>query len=85
MRYTEDHELLIRISGIERIYLLNNYLTLLGRPQLSQGGLSGNKWKMRAGEIKMYFSACRSNYLVAFMLPLLVLYSLFKHALKIFR
>ncbi len=85
MRYTEDHELLIRISAIHKILLLNVYLTLLGRPQLSKGGLSGNKLKMRLGEMKMYFSAARSKSIVYVFLPVLIVYSCFKHLIKIFK
>ncbi|MDB5121056.1 MAG: putative glycosyltransferase O-antigen related protein [Sphingobacteriales bacterium] len=83
MRYTEDHDLLIRISNIHKVYLLNVYLTLLGRPQLTEGGLSGDKLKMRFGEIRMYFSALKCNHIIILLLPFLIAYSVLKYINKI--
>ncbi|EDM37180.1 putative glycosyltransferase O-antigen related protein [Pedobacter sp. BAL39] len=85
MRYTEDHELLIRLSNRYQVMMLDCYLTLLSRPQLSVGGLSGNKWKMRKGEMKMYVSAAKTKKTVYALLPFLMIYSSFKHLIKIFR
>ncbi len=85
MRYTEDHDLILRISATSPILLIKANLTLLARPQLSKGGLSGSKIKMRLGEIKMYREAARNNVLVFILMPVLVVFSVFKHLIKSFR
>lgn len=83
MRYTEDHELLVRIVRHCRILLISRYLTLLGRPQLTSGGLSGNKWCMRKGEMKMYINIARLEPRLLPFVPFLILFSLLKHCIKL--
>ena len=83
MRYTEDHELWLRISKSYKCCFINGLpLTTLGRPQLSQGGLSANRWAMRKGEIEMYVKSAKYSKLSFFLLPLLVLFSLMKFIRK---
>ena len=84
-RYTEDHDLLIRISEKHNIFYLTKKLTLLGRPQLSKGGLSGNKLKMRIGEMKMYINFCKRQKAYYFILPFLLTFSLTKFIFKSLR
>jgi teichuronic acid biosynthesis glycosyltransferase TuaG len=85
LSYCEDYDLFLRItSNYSRIYFYNEKLTYLGRPQLSQGGLSGNKIKMRIGEIKA-ISKTLKNLKINFLLPFFVFYSILKYIIKIFR
>jgi teichuronic acid biosynthesis glycosyltransferase TuaG len=84
-RYTEDHDLLIRICEKHNIFYLTKKLTLLGRPQLSKGGLSGNKLKMRIGEMQMYINLCKRQNSYYLILPFLLTFSLTKHFFKILR
>jgi len=62
------------------LYLIGRPLTRLGRPQLSEGGLSGNKVRMRVGQLRVFYNFCRRDWLRrVWFLPGLVLYSLSKH------
>jgi hypothetical protein len=81
MRYCEDHDLWIRIAERSAVLqLVGSPLTRLGRPQLSAGGLSGNRMRMRAGEVRVYYKFCqRARLSRAWALPCLVLFSLAKH------
>lgn len=83
MRYTEDHDLCLRIANKMNIYYIDLPLTSLGRPQLSKGGLSGNQWAMRKGEMKLYFHACKLRWWLFPCLPLFFLFSIAKHLLKL--
>lgn len=80
MRYTEDHELWLRMSVSNTVYYLDLPLVLLGRKPLTNGGLSANKWAMRKGEMKMYCKATKYKNILFFVLPFLILFSLVKHA-----
>lgn len=77
-RYCEDHELSIRMAYMHTCHWLNTPLTVLGRPQLSSGGASGNIWKMRQGEMKLYSSIYKHNLLYIVFVPFLWWYSLGK-------
>lgn len=77
-RYCEDHELSIRVANKHICHWLDLPLTLLGRPQLSAGGASGNIWKMRKGEIKLYGSIYKHNLAYIAYIPFLWVYSLGK-------
>ena len=79
MSYTEDHELWLRIALETDVYFLDLSLTVLGRPQLSQGGLSSNKWSMRKGELQMYKNIVRYKKSLIPFYPFLVIFSLTKH------
>ncbi len=79
MTHTEDHELWLRLALKLEVYYLNLPLTTLGRPQLSQGGLSSNKWAMRKGELKMYKNIIRYKKSLTLLYPFLVIFSLTKH------
>ncbi|MBS1689578.1 MAG: glycosyltransferase family 2 protein [Bacteroidetes bacterium] len=82
MRYMEDYDLWLRIGYRNKIYFINLSLTQIGRPVLSKGGQSGNKWKMRKGELKAYTRLARLNPLFILLLPVLYVYSLSKHIYK---
>lgn len=77
-RYCEDHELSIRVAHKYSAHWLDTPLTQLGRPQLSAGGASGNKWKMRKGELRLYSSIYRHNLLYLPFIPFLWIFSLAK-------
>jgi glycosyltransferase involved in cell wall biosynthesis len=81
MRYCEDYDLWMRISeDFPVILLVGCPLTCLGRPQLSKGGLSGDKVRMRAGQVRVFYNFCRRDWRRrAWFLPGLILYSLLKH------
>lgn len=81
MRYSEDYDLWLRIAeSAPVIQLCGPPLTCLGRPQLSVGGLSGNRWRMRVGEMLIYYNFCNRAWSSrALFLPLLLTFSLAKH------
>lgn len=83
MSYCEDHDLLLQIAHQHTCFELPLKLTKLGRPQLSKGGLSGNLWKMRKGEMKAYAHLYRLNKGFALLIPFLFLFSLMKYFRKI--
>ena len=78
IRYAEDHDFILRTAEEYGIWYLDIPLCSINRRSLTTGGQSGNKWKMRTGEMKMYSKYCRRNnqYL---LLPFLILFSLCKH------
>ncbi len=81
MRYCEDYDLWMRIAeDFPVVLLVGRPLTRLGRPQLSKGGLSGDKVRMRAGQVRVFYNFCRRDWRRrAWLLPGLVMYSLLKH------
>lgn len=80
MRYSEDYDLWLKIVNKGVVYkILGAPLTLLSRPQLTPGGLSGRRYKMRIGEMKMFVSFCSSNRILLPLLPFLIIYSTIKH------
>jgi len=81
MRYSEDYDLWLRISESSKIVELTGPpLTFLGRPQLSEGGLSGNRVLMRLGEMKAYLNFCKRSWIKRFLFfPILITFSLLKH------
>ncbi|KAA6333239.1 putative teichuronic acid biosynthesis glycosyltransferase TuaG [termite gut metagenome] len=83
MRYTEDHELYLRILNITNIFFIQLPLTLLGRPQLSKGGLSGNRLKMRKGELIMYYETCKKRKKLFILFLFLCLFSIIKYLIKL--
>jgi hypothetical protein len=81
-RFTEDHELWLRIAHQHKIAFLDLKLTTLGREQLSAGGLSGNRLRMRQGELSMYCKVLKYEKRILFFMPFLFLFSLIKHIRK---
>ena len=83
MTHTEDHELWLRLALKNEVYYLDLPLVRLGRPQLSEGGLSSDIWKMRKGEIQMFFNIAKRKKALIPSLPFLISFSLSKHLRKI--
>lgn len=79
MSYSEDYDLFLNIVKSFNVYYINCNLTKLNRPQLTKGGLSGNKLKMRFGEIKAYKKFCFTYKYFLPILPVLICWSLIKH------
>lgn len=80
MRYAEDHDLWLRIRESGPVAMLPaQVLTWLSRPQMASGGLSGNRWQMRKGELRMYSKLAQRHYRWLLLLPLLWAFSLLKH------
>jgi len=78
-RYCEDHEFVLRVASKYKCYQLPLKLTRLDQPQLLGGGLSGNIWKMRKGEMKMYRNLWRIHLLLTPLIPVFLLGSVMKH------
>ncbi|HXS37015.1 MAG TPA: glycosyltransferase family A protein [Flavipsychrobacter sp.] len=85
MRYMEDYDLWLRIGYKHKLYFINLPLTQLGRPILSKGGLSANRWKMRKGEMRAYVRLLKLNPLFVFLLPFLIISSLLRYLGKLFQ
>ncbi|WP_150466455.1 glycosyltransferase family 2 protein [Francisella sp. SYW-9] len=79
MRYTEDHELWLRLALKNKVYFVDLPLVRLARSQLAKGGLSSNKWLMRKGEIKMFVKIAKLKKWLTPFIPLLIFFSLLKH------
>jgi glycosyltransferase involved in cell wall biosynthesis len=79
MSYCEDYDLFLNISKLYKVYMINYALTKLNRPQLTKGGLSQNKLKMRQGELKTYRKFCLKYKNFLPLLPFLLLWSLLRH------
>ena len=84
MRYCEDYAAILKcmISEAAKLSFVDEVLTLLGRPQLSPGGLSANRLAMRRGELEAYHYSTRSSR-YAFLYPLLLALSFAKHLRKL--
>lgn len=85
MKHNEDHEFFTRICYSSPLYLNHSVLTIRNRKLNAAGGLSGNIWKMRLGEMKTYIKATSYNRKLIPLLPFLLLFSLLKHARLIVR
>lgn len=81
MRYCEDYDFLMRVAeNFKIVRLVGKPLTILSRPQLTAGGLSGNKIRMRIGEVNVYYKFCSRNWPMRFwILPILLTFSILKH------
>lgn len=80
MSFCEDYDLCLRVAEESPIIkILAPPLTKLGRPQLSAGGLSGNRFKMRIGELRVYYQFCKRFWLLrCWLYPGLVIFSALK-------
>lgn len=82
MHHMEDYDMWLRIAHKNPVYFINIPLTQIGRPVLSKGGLSSNRWKMRKGELRSFRRLGRLNPLYTLLLPILYPYSIGKHFFK---
>lgn len=82
MHHMEDYELFLRMAAKHGAWRIDAPLARLGRPVLSAGGQSSNRWKMRMGEMRAWRSFARRKPAYFFLLPFLVLFGLAKHAAK---
>jgi glycosyltransferase involved in cell wall biosynthesis len=78
MRYCEDFDFALRCAYHQAIQFLKIPLTILSRPQQSNGGLSADKWAMRKGEMFLFSKLWQLSPLMIVFIPLLWLYSLAK-------
>lgn len=78
-RYAEDLEFGIRYVLTSKIIHLQAALTKTNRLQLSAGGLSANKWRMRKGEIKAFLTLPKYHWKYYMYVPSLITFSLLKH------
>lgn len=85
MRYCEDYDLALRCAYEQKILFINAPLSILSRPQQSQGGLSANRWAMRKGELYLFGKIGQLNPLLLLIVPILCLYSLAKHLWQILK
>ena len=87
MRYTEDHDLLLRISDKHLIYKLAGagIPTVLGRRPMTAGGLSGNRTSMRRGEVYMYKKFLAKDVLSFLYFPLVGLIFFAKLVMEMLR
>ena len=83
MRYTEDHELWLRMALENQLYFCDLPLSVIGREPLSEGGLSADRWAMRKGELQMYKNIVRYKKILLPFYPFLVIFSLLKHVRNI--
>ncbi len=81
-RYCEDHEFAISSSLVTPIYLLNGEYTLLGRRPHSPGGLSASTWKMRQGQIRIFWKLYKLGTIGFVRACSLSLLALLKHLFK---
>ncbi len=79
MRYLEDYDFFLRCFEKGPVYYLPQTLTFLGRPVLSAGGQSSNRWAMRKGELRVYTKFARAHKAYVPLLPVLWGFSLLKH------
>lgn len=79
MRHCEDHDFLLRTSYRYKVDCLPMTLAIVHRQINSPGGLSGDIWKMRKGELKMYGKLWQLNIAFIVVIPLLIIFSLLKH------
>ena len=82
MRHCEDYDLALRCAYQEDILFLEVPLSILSRPQQSQGGLSANTWAMRKGELYAFSKLNQLHPLLGIVTLALYVYSLGKHLLQ---
>lgn len=84
MRYSEDFDLWLRIASKTTMYRLDKPLATLGRPLLSPGGLSGNRFSMRKGQIRTYLKIIKYKKWTIFLVPFLIAIALIKYSIRHF-
>lgn len=82
MRYMEDYAFFLKAALVYGLHFQDLPLTQLGRPVLSAGGQSADRWAMRKGELAAWWSLARYRPVYFLLLPFLFVWSLFKHVVK---
>jgi glycosyltransferase involved in cell wall biosynthesis len=78
-RFMEDYQLWLAIvANGGNLVRLNSELACIFKPAFGSSGLSSHLWQMEKGELRAYFSIAKENFLVALLLPGLLVYSLIK-------
>ncbi len=85
LRWMEDWDFFLRLEEDCGAWLLDEPLTVLGRPVLSAGGLSAARGKMRAAERSIYAKWARRRWWRSPLLPPLWIWSWLKAARKTVR
>lgn len=80
--YMEDYELFLREADRTGVYHIAAPLTKLGRPVLSPGGQSSNRWAMRKGEILAWWAFVKTKPKYFTAAVALTGFSLIKHLIK---
>lgn len=84
MRHMEDYAFFLKAGLAYGIHFLDLPLTQLGRPVLSAGGQSADRWAMRKGEFAAWLLLARERPGYFLLLPFLVVWGLLKHVAKAF-
>lgn len=79
MRYCEDYDFILRSSFLQSLIKIPLSLTYVHRKINSIGGLSGDIWSMRKGELYMYSKLYRLHPIYIFITPFLWIFSMIKH------
>lgn len=83
MRYCEDYDFLFRLVEEHSAIYDPTFRTFLSREQGTKGGLSGDLWNMRLGEIKTFTKFCLRRRYRLILLPILYLFSATKFMAKL--
>lgn len=83
--YAEDLEFALIASVHQKLNYTSQILTQTSRPQLTEGGLSAQKWKMRKGELRAFHALSKMGIQWKLIAPALYLWSLIKHLVKIIK
>lgn len=81
--FAEDLEFALLASTQYPLFYTSTILTQTSRPQLTVGGLSGNTWQMRKGELRAFRKLASSSIKWKILSPILYTWSLIKHLKKV--
>jgi teichuronic acid biosynthesis glycosyltransferase TuaG len=87
MKYCEDYDLWLRIAFSNKcVYQIKgSALTFLGKAPMTGNGLSSRIFKMRLGEISLFYNFCKQKKIFLPFLPLFIIFSLIKHFRLLFK
>ncbi len=87
MKYCEDYDLWLRIAFSNKsVYQIKgSALTFLGKAPMTGNGLSSRIFKMRLGEIILFYNFCKQKKIFFPFLPLFIIFSLIKHFRLLFK
>jgi glycosyltransferase involved in cell wall biosynthesis len=84
LHFMEDYELFLREAWAHGVYRITAPFTKVGRPILSAGGQSSQRWKMRVGEMRAWRAFAWRYPVFIIVLPVLFGFALIKHFVKSF-